>query len=129
MLFRRKNPALSRQQALAVKPVRLVMAEVNELDDGSGKLKVPLRQTRWTGWFFRSPPEATKTFEFDSLGILVWKSCDGRTSVQQIIRRLAKEYKLNLREAEVPTIKFLQMLVKKGLVGMQVPEGTQKQGV
>jgi hypothetical protein len=122
MIFRRRKPKISRQEALAVKPVRLVEAEMEQTEDGGGKLKVPLRQTRWNGWFFRLPQEATKTFEFDSLGILVWSSCDGRTSVQQIIRRLARKYNLNLREAEVPTLRFLQTLVKKGLVGMPVVE-------
>jgi hypothetical protein len=101
--------------------VHLVEATLEKTGEG-GKLKVPVRPARWTGWFFKMPEGATKTFELDALGLLVWESCDGKTSVQQIIRRLAKRYNLNLREAEVPTVKFLQMLVKKGLVGMPVKE-------
>jgi hypothetical protein len=66
------------------------------------------------------PPGATKTFEFDAIGVFVWNHCDGRTSVQQIIRKLAAEYRLNLREAEVPTVQFLQTLARKGLIGMRV---------
>jgi hypothetical protein len=125
MIFRRRKPQLSRQEALSAKPLRLIEAEMVETEDGGGRLKVPLRQTRWTGWLFRLPEGATKTFEFDSIGILVWNSCDGKTSVQQIIRRLAKQYNLNLREAEVPTIRFLQMLVKKGLVGMPIKKSKE----
>jgi hypothetical protein len=125
MLFRRKKATISRHESLAVRPIRLVQAEVEQTGEGA-KLKVPLRQTRWNGWFFRIPDGATKTFEFDPLGLLVWNSCDGRTSVQQIIRKLAKEYRLNLREAEVPTLKFLQMLVKKGLVGMPIAQNPNK---
>ena len=67
-------------------------------------------------------PRATKTFEFDSIGLFVWNLCDGKTSVQQIIRMLAREYRLNLREAEVPTLQFLQTLAKKGLIAMTVKE-------
>jgi hypothetical protein len=122
MVFGKKRPSISKQQALAAKPVQLVKADVTTTEDGGGKLKVSLRHTRWRGWFFRMPEGATKTFELDALGMMVWTSCDGKTSVQQIIRRLAKQYNLSLREAEVPTIRFLQMLAKKGLVGMAVPE-------
>jgi hypothetical protein len=121
MLFRKK-PKITKQEALAVRPIRLVEGEIVDKDDGGANVKVPLRQRRWAAWFFKVPPGATKTFELDALGRLVWENCDGKTSVQQIIRKLAKRYNLGLREAEVPTVKFLQMLVKKGLVGMQAKE-------
>jgi hypothetical protein len=116
-----KKQRLTPPQALSVRPVHLVEATI-EKNAGGGTLKVPIQPARWTGWFFKMPEGATKTFELDALGLLVWESCDGKTSVQQIIRRLAKQYNLNLREAEVPTVKFLQMLVKKGLIGMPVKE-------
>jgi hypothetical protein len=69
---------------------------------------------------FRVPPGATKTFELDAIGVFVWRHCDGRHTVQQIIRKLATEYRLNLREAEVPTIKFLHTLARKGLIRFSV---------
>jgi predicted transcriptional regulator len=72
--------------------------------------------------FFSLPAGSTKKFELDSIGVLVWNLCDGKTSVQQIIRKLAKKYNLNLRESEVACRTFLQMLVKKGLIVMSVPE-------
>jgi hypothetical protein len=100
--------------------VQLVKAVLTERPDGGANLEVPIRQTHWTGWFYRVPAGATKTFELDTLGLLVWNSCDGRTSVQQIIRKLSKRYNLTLREAQVPTLGFLQTLVRKGLVGMPV---------
>ncbi len=120
MLFPKKKPLLTPQQSLAAKPLRLVTSEMQMTESGGGRLKVPLHQTRWTGWLFRMPDGATKTFEFDAMGILVWEQCDGKTSVQQIIRRIAKRYNLSLREAEVSTRQFLQMLARKGLVGMSI---------
>jgi len=122
MVFRLRKPRLSRDQAMAAKPIRLVEGKLVETDGSSAKLIVPLRRTRWTGWLFRLPEGARKTFELDALGLLVWTACDGRTSVQQIIRKLAKKYNLNLREAEVATLAFLRMLAKKGLIGMSVKE-------
>ena len=122
MFFRRRQPRLTPQQSLAARPVRLVDANVTSTDaGGGGKLRVPLRPSRWAGWLFRLPPGASKTFELDPLGLLVWNACDGKTSVQQIIRKLAKAYRLNLAEAQVPTLTFLQMLARKGLIGLTLP--------
>lgn len=123
MFFRRQpKPRITLQEQLSARPVRLVEAEPTPDGKGGATLKVPLRTGgRWNTWLFRVPQGATKTFELDALGLLVWESCDGKTSVQQVIRKLAKRYNLNLREAQVPTLAFLQTLVKKGLIGMTMP--------
>lgn len=126
MLFGRKKPRLTLQQQLAARPVRLVDGELAEREDGGVNLVVTLRQTRWSGWFFRMPEGAKKTFELDEMGRLVWDNCDGKTSVQQIIRRISKGYNLNLREAQVATVQFLNMLTKKGLIGMALREAPGK---
>ena len=121
MLFKRKKPDVSRTQALSAKPIKLIDSPVLE----DRKLKVKLKSPGWSGWVFRLPEAASKTFEFDELGLLVWENCDGKTSVQQIIRKLAKRYNLNLREAEVATVRFLEMLTKKQLIGMSVAKKTE----
>ncbi|MGH7213935.1 MAG: PqqD family protein [Tepidisphaeraceae bacterium] len=113
----KKQPVSPREQ-LAAKPVRLFDAEMKLKDDGGGELKISLKRSRFL--FVRLPEGATKTFEFDAIGVLVWESCDGKTSIQQIIRKLAKRYNLGLREAQVPTLAFLRTLMRKGLVGVAV---------
>ena len=128
MLFRRKQPVVTRDESLRARPRRLVDAPMMVKDDGSGggTLRVPLAppRSRWGRWLFRVPPGATKTFEFDAIGVFVWNHCDGKHTVQQIIRMLATEYRLNLREAEVATVQYLQTLARKGLIGMTVkPRG------
>jgi hypothetical protein len=119
-MFGSKPKRLTRPQQLASKPVRLVEAQMMPAEDGGGKLKVPIRQRKWTGWLLPMPEGATKTFEFDPLGRLVWDQCDGKTSVGQIARHLAKTYRLSDREAQVATEKFLVMLANKGLIGAAV---------
>lgn len=121
MLFTRKKPRFTPQQSLSAKPVRLVEAEMLPHETG-GTLKVPVSQNRWTHWLFKMPEGTTKTFEFDAMGVLVWEYCDGKTSVQQIIRKLAKRYNLTPRETEVSTRQFLHMLARKGLVGIAIRE-------
>ncbi len=118
MFFRSKKPRLSAEEALDAKPMRLVEAEMQPLPDNGGMLKVQVRQPKWGRTIFRLPEHATKSYEFDNIGVFVWENIDGKTSVQQIIKRLANRYDLNLREAQVPTLKFLEMLIKKGLVGV-----------
>jgi hypothetical protein len=118
MLFKKK-PDLSRADALAARPMR-VSATVSRDQSGGAKVKVELKGPRWGGWLFKMPAGASKTYELDELGLFVWDACDGKTSVQQVIRKLAKQYNLNLREAEVATVKFLQMLTSKGLIGLSM---------
>lgn len=119
-LGKKDKKKLSKEEALAARPMQLVRCELTQTPYGGAKLKIPLKQTRWAGLIFRVPDGATKTFELDALGLFVWQHCDGKTSVQQIIRKLAKEHDLTLREVEVATVQFLQTLVRKGLVGMSV---------
>lgn len=124
--FGKKKSSITREQALDAKPMPTVQCELTETPDGGAKLKVPLRTRGFGMKFLRMPEGATKTFELDSLGVFVWKNCDGKTTVQQIIRRLAKEHSLTLREVEVSTVQFLQMLVKKGLIGMSLEQKKDK---
>jgi hypothetical protein len=125
MLFRKRPPALTRQQQLASRPIRLVDGEMAAADNGGGRLKVKLKQRR-IGFLFRVPEGATKTFEFDQMGKFVWEHCDGKTSVQRIARKFAKNYSVSEREAQVATEKFLMMLAKKGLIGAAVPRKKEK---
>ena len=124
MIFRRrKQPVVTRDEALKAKPRRQVDVEVEMDSTGGGRLKVPLSPPRWGRSVFRVPPGTTKTFELDAIGVFVWRHCDGKHTVQQIIRKLAGEYSLNLREAEVPTVQFLHTLARKGLIGLSLERG------
>lgn len=115
-----EQPRLTQDQILAARPVRLVASDVVSRDDGGGTIKVPLAQRRWP---FRLPAGATKTFELDAVGVFVWNNLDGDTTVRQLVEKLAAQYKLNLREAQVPTLKFLETLMRKGLVGLPAGNG------
>lgn len=115
MLRKSAKPRMTRQQQLASRPLRLVDGQMTD-----GRLTVKIQSRRWSSWLLRLPKGATKTFEFDAIGQMVWSLCDGKNSVQQIARKLAKTYNVSEREAQVATEKFLTMLAKKGLVGAAV---------
>ncbi len=118
MMFAKKKPRLTPEQALSAKPVRLVEADM-QTEGAGGRLKVPLKPGKLS-WLFKLPDGASKTFEFDAIGVFVWQNIDGRTSVKQLIRKLAKQYGLSEREAAVSTNLFLQTLGRKSLIGWNV---------
>ena len=120
MLSLRSHRPTSPAQQLSARPVRLAMGEMSAVREGAWRLTVPLRTARWAVWLLRLPPEANKTFEFDDLGHFVWSACNGKTSVKQVIRRLARRYDLGERQAEVSTLKFLRMLASRGLIAVEV---------
>jgi hypothetical protein len=101
--------------------MRTTDASPKEISDGVWRVTVPMKPAKWAAWVLRVPDGARKTFELDALGKFVWDACDGRTTVRQIIRRLAKQYSLNEREADVATTAFLNTLARKGLIAVKAP--------
>ena len=116
-----KRTAVSPQQALGARPLKLVDETLTRNDDGSARVTVPLRPGAF-GRLFRLPAGSTKTFELDALGLFVWDRIDGRTSVKRIVGELAREWRLDPRAAEVSTLAFLHTLIRRGLVGAKPPE-------
>ena len=56
----------------------------------------------------------------DQIGTQVWEMCDGRTTVEAMIRRLSEDHKLNNKEAEISLLAYLKQLGQKNLVGFVV---------
>ena len=101
-------------KSLTMKPRRSPEATQADTDDGGVRISVPVKRI----WWFKAPADAKKTFELDEVGRFVWDLCDGKTTLKRMIESLAEKYQLNLREAEVSTLKFLEMLSRKRLVGI-----------
>jgi hypothetical protein len=123
VLFNKRAPKPTKSDMLAARPMR--SADASAADAGSGKwnLTVPVQPTRSASMLFRLPAGGLKkTFELDELGKFVWDQCDGKTTVRQIIRKLARHYNLNEREAEVATVAFLRTLTQKGLTAMAMKD-------
>lgn len=121
MFKRRPKSKLTREQSLAMKPVHLVDAELSLDETGNGKLSIQVQPTRVARLFIKGIEGRRKTFELDPVGVFVWKQIDGKASVEQLIRRIAKQYKLDLRQAEASTTAFLKTLMTKGLIGIPLP--------
>jgi len=120
MIFK-KPPKPTKPDMLAAKPMRAALAEEKSVAPGKWQLSVPVQPSRWASLVLRVPKKGlSKTFELDELGKFVWDACDGKSSVRQVIRKLARQYNLNQREAEVATVAFLRTLTSRGLVAIAV---------
>jgi hypothetical protein len=126
-VFRKKqkrNPHLSRAQALDCTPVKNIHVKATRLDTGEILLTYPAAMRPWIAGLIRrfggpSDRSFTKKLQLDELGTQVWDLIDGSTTVQSVIQRFAEDYQLHLKEAEVSVSRFLQELGRRGIIGLR----------
>ena len=116
-----RTKKISREAMLGSKPVRNELVHWERNDSG----EVLITLTRQTGWkinllakIFYVPKK--RKIALDEIGSAVWEMCDGKHTVDRMIRRLADKHQLNRREAEVALTTYLRQLGKKRLVGFAV---------
>lgn len=117
---------LTREQALACRPVQCPLVEVEELTDDQVRLCYPLNLKPWfaqiasrIGVWDNSP--RTKRLELDAMGTRAWRLMDGRRSVQQVVDAMADAYDMQPREAELSVSAFIKDLGRRGLVALHAP--------
>ena len=121
MMFRRKQPQLTREQSLNAIPIRNQSIEVRRESSGTAVLVLKRSDSlraRMMAKFFYVPAE--KKIALDELGTYVWDLCDGQTTVKRIISLFAIKHKLGKKESEVSVVEYLKQLTKKGLLGLVV---------
>src|SRR5947209_4989448 len=108
-----KEKRVPREALLGAIPVRNAL--VREKREGKDlRLIGPVK----SGWRRMMGAGGEKMFELDELGAFVWEGIDGKCTVEGAIRRFATEKRVNLREAEVAVLAFLQTLLLRGLVAL-----------
>lgn len=118
----RRQPKLTRAEAMAARPVRNPVVQWEWQDSGRVVLTVPLELTRWmklAKLLVQVPDQ--RQIELDELGSDVWSWCDGEQDVQALCRKLAEAHKLNQREAETSLTTYLQTLARRRLIGFALP--------
>ncbi|MEM1211857.1 MAG: PqqD family protein [Planctomycetota bacterium] len=68
------------------------------------------------------PLRDEKGIELDELGKRVWLDCNGSRTVERITERFAERHGLRFHEARVSVMAFLEMLLKRSLIGVAVME-------
>jgi hypothetical protein len=127
-IARQRVPKLGRKDVLEATPFRneLIDWELQEAAEATAEeplvvLRVPRRQDRWgrlLNRFFEGPSH--RQVILDELGTDVWQMCDGETTVEALIRALAKKHKLERREVEVSLTTYLQTLARRGFIGLRM---------
>jgi hypothetical protein len=119
----KKQMPLSRDEAFEARPVRNPSLKWRISDEGVVEVIVPRRKDmfgRLMGFLFFVPE--SRPITLDEVGTAVWDLCDGEHTVEQMVKALSKEYKLQRREVEVSLTEYLRTLGKKGMVGFLVPK-------
>lgn len=138
MLLRRKaKPAppeeggLTREQALACRPVKCPLVTEEVLSDSQVRLCYPLSLKPWFArlaarfgaWDTRP---RTKRLELDAMGTTAWRLMDGRRNVLQVVEAMAEAYGLQPREAELSVSAFIKDLGRRGLLALHHGEPPKK---
>ena len=120
----KKKPTLTREEALACRPVKNHQVTEAQGENGEVILSYPIRMKPWIAGLRRRlgggekslPP---KKLQLDQLGTEVWALIDGRRPVRGIIRVFKEKYKVTDRDAEIAVTRFLRELGKRGLIGLR----------
>ncbi|OGV56578.1 MAG: hypothetical protein A2X45_15255 [Lentisphaerae bacterium GWF2_50_93] len=113
-----KSDSIDRIAALNACPIRTTAVKLEEKKE---KLYVTVlfQRPKWQQWL-GAEEECKRTFGLDKYGVEVYRACDGDVPVSRIIDMFAKNHKLSIAEAEISVSTFIQTLLIKGLIVMQV---------
>jgi hypothetical protein len=121
---RGKGIRISREQWLKSIPIRITN-EYYENDDGTTTILVEIEYKGFIGKLLKifsiTPPPKYKRIVLDRIGSIVWKMCDGKHSVEDIIKKLMKETGLSRRNIELATYNYIKTLIMKGLIELRIP--------
>jgi len=112
-----RSPA-ARAAALHARPRQNPPVKTEEKGE---KLYVTIRFKR-PGWqeLLGAHETAERTFGLDEYGRGVYESCDGKLTVEKIVKRFADRNRISVPEAEMAVTKFMRTLMTKGLIAMEM---------
>lgn len=118
--FLKQTPSLEdRKRLMLLRPVHNSLITVEERDDGEIILHIPVKEkvgffTKILAKCVQMPSE--KRVELDEVGSFVWKLCDGSNTLESVVQKVGREYRMNRREAEVSTTTFMEMLIQRNFI-------------
>ncbi len=119
----KKRPDVDRTQVMKSFPVRNQVIKWEIDDKGETSLVIPQKDKLWirlAGRFFMLPDK--RVIVLDSIGTYVWKMCDGKHTISQIVKGVQNQYQLTRKEAETSLFTFMQQLGKRNFIQFAIPE-------
>ena len=104
-------------------PLHSRAVRVTQGPAGEKVFHVPLER-KWymgppLGWIM--PFRRERAVSLDPLGMEVWRSCDGQTSIETIVERFAAAHRLPFHESRLAVMEFLRQLTQRGLIAVIGP--------
>jgi len=126
-----RPPEVDRQAAMILRPGRNSALTWERQESGETVLTVPQNEkigriTKAMAKWLQVPNE--RHVELDEVGGFVWELCDGHHTIESIVQKTGRHYKMNRREAEVSVTMFLQMLHEKNVIGFYKKVGKKSPG-
>jgi len=125
VFWRRKEPRieLTLDQCLAALVVPNPDAKQRVLPSGRIEVSLPYLKPWLIRWLSRKDKKTfLRRFELDDLGSELWRLCDGRHTVAELVDYVATSGGLPPDSARESLIAYLHMLMVRGLVGLVVPQ-------
>jgi len=125
----RKPERLSLGALLDSVPVANEAARVESHGEGM-IVYLPIKQRWWMkppmSWML--PYRQERGVALDKLGSEVYRSVDGRQTVEQIVVSFAEAHRLRFHEARLAVMQFLKMLAQRNIIVLAVPDAANGRG-
>ena len=112
-------PPASWAGLLRARPVRNAAVEIERAETGV-YLRIANVRPAWhrapVSWVV--PWRSHKRLALDALGAEIWRRCDGKTAVLELVHDFAKEHRVTFHEARVAVSQYLRTLIERGLIAM-----------
>lgn len=105
---------------MQARPRRLPVCARSTDDAGDLHLTVEFERRGWQCWL-GAPAQATREFVLDRVGRQVYELCDGKRTVEDVVRRIGGDLHLSPGEAEQAVTTYLKTLMSRCLVAVTVP--------
>ncbi len=129
MVFKKKGLRITREQWLRSIP-RRVVEDFTRDSDGNIVIILELKPkgivSKILNYISITPPPRYKKIVLDKMGSRVWMLCDGKHSVEDIIKILVKETGFSRRNIELSIYNYLKTLIMKGLIELHIPLDKEK---
>ena len=122
--LKQETPKSWKQMLLAI-PTPNTAANA-KYDEGSGLVTVTVKNIKPDymippfSWVVHFSPQ--KEITLDKLGSQLWKLCNGKNTVENIIDLFKDAYGLTFHEAKTSVVEYLKKLIQRGVVAVIIQE-------
>ena len=117
---KKREPFMNRSRALSACPLKMPFLKKEEIN---GKLYVTVEfiRPKWQR-MLGGEEKCQRAFGLDLYGQFVYELCDQTHSIESIMAKFADKHKLSIAESETAVTKFIQTLMSKGLIGIDMKQ-------